>query len=132
MLLSGKPKDVYLYQKQLGNISQLRTALENYKRYAGAYPVSHAEMNITIAEAKKLPPQPWSSTTFSYLADYEKEVKVLAIVPKDAFTKQLYGYAKISSDYELRYTIEAPSGPAQGSGGVSGFFGYDPYVDIKV
>jgi hypothetical protein len=131
ILLSGKPRDIYLYEKQLSNIQALQYALGNYKTYTGTYPDSLEGLAITIAEARKLNPHPATTTlpTAPYLVEYENSSKILGVVPRDVFTKKPYAYAKTAGDYAITYTIHIPSSPPVSS---ASMYSYDLYANVKV
>ena len=127
ILLSGQPKDVYLYSKQLGNIQALRQELNTYKSDAGSYPDSLDQLVVTNAAARKLNPHPPTSTSMSPVF-YNDDIQIASVIPYDAFTGQPYGYTNNGTDYAITYTMQIPTSTSTPSSPDE----YLPYSNVKI
>ena len=104
-LMSGEPKDVYLYNKQIANIQSLRYALQSYNTYAGSYPSDLSGLVITYGDAAKLN----SNQAGTTVSTFEAPMKILNSIPNDAYTSQPYIYSAANGEYSLTYGITKPT-----------------------
>ncbi len=102
----GMTDEEYKRSKQSQNVEKIRTALDNYKTYSGAYPDKLADLakkgsELTIqkvvAEDQKF--------TNTWVESQYKDRAFLAPIPADIFSGKDFVYALKGEDYELGYVM---------------------------
>ncbi|OHA40801.1 MAG: hypothetical protein A3G59_02470 [Candidatus Taylorbacteria bacterium RIFCSPLOWO2_12_FULL_47_20] len=93
MLLSGKTEKEFKFTKQVGNIEDIRSALESYNYFNKTYPES-------LTELTKEPESDGAAEGYTYT------YRLLEKIPTDVYGQSPFIYQKTAKGYTLKYYIE--------------------------
>jgi hypothetical protein len=116
-LLTGISVEAQKFQKQISRITSVRSALSEYKRYAGTYPESIISLNDEIKRLRdeclaKEKEQPKNNNVNGFVLEnisgcslgLGSRTNTLSVT--DVYTENPYGYAKDGEDYKLTYQLK--------------------------